>query len=234
MTEFLALTDATWPAAAVHRVGAFTVREGHGGGQRVSSATPAGAWSDADIDDAIAAQARLGQPALFLIGPDDEALDAALAGRGLTIKDPVNVFEAPVDTLAVTPPMIMTSFAIWPPLAIMDDLWAEGGIGPARRAIMDRAAGPKTAIMGRVRDRVSGAAFVALHGTDAMLHALHVAPEHRRQRSAVHIMTHAAHWAQDNGAKRFFVLVTQANTAACALYTSLGMQIVGQYHYRSE
>jgi hypothetical protein len=47
-------------------------------------------------------------------------------------------------------------------------------------------------------------------------------------------MRTAAHWAQDHGAKRFSVLVTEANTAANALYASLAMEIVGQYHYRSK
>jgi N-acetylglutamate synthase len=127
----------------------------------------------------------------------------------------------------------MTAFAIWPPLEIMRDVWAEGDIGPARIAIMDRALGPKTAIMGRIRDRVSGVAFVATDGARAMLHALHVTPGLRRQGSAVNIMRTAAMWAQDQGASELFLAVAMHNQAANTLYASLGMQIVENYHYRS-
>lgn len=234
MTDLFAVSEATWPAAALHRAGAFTVREGLGGGQRVSAATAEAGWKEADIDAAEAKQAELGQPALFMIRDGEEALDAALAARDYRIKDPVNVYEADVATLAAEPANPMAGFAIWPPLAIMRDLWAEGGIGPERIAVMDRVAGPKTAILGRVNDRASGAAFVAAHGDTAMLHALHIVPDQRRQGSAVKMMRKAAHWAQDQGMTRFSVLVTAANQPANALYASLGMRIVGHYHYRSK
>lgn len=233
MTGLLAVTEATWPAAARQPAGAFTVREGKGGGQRVSAATATGRWTEDDIDAAERMQVRLGQRPLFLILPGEDALDAALAARGYRVKDPVNVYDCAIATLAAEPANPMAGFAIWPPLAIMRDLWAEGGIGPERIAVMERAGGPKTAILGRVSDRAAGVAFVAIAGDTAMLHALHVAPGLRRQGSAVKIMRAAAHWAQDHGTKRFSVLVTEANSAANALYASLAMEIVGQYHYRS-
>lgn len=234
MTDLFAVCDATWPAVAVHRAGAFHVREGQGGGQRVSAATAEAGWTEADIDAAEAKQAALGQPPLFMIRDGEEALDAALAARGYRIKDPVNIYEAAIATLACEPANPMAGFAIWPPLAILRDIWAEGGIGPERVTVMERAAGPKTAILGRVNDRASGAAFIAGHGDTAMLHALHIVPDQRRQGSAVKMMRKAAQWAQDQGITRFSVLVTAANQPANALYASLGMRIVGHYHYRSK
>lgn len=232
MSGLFAVTEATWPAAAFHTVGPFQVREGKGGGQRVSAATAEDVWTEADLDAVEAAHKGLGQHPLFMIRPDDGALDAALATRGYAVKDPVNLYEAPLSALLgeIRP---LSAFTIWPPLAIMRDIWAEGGIGPGRIAVMERAEGPKTAILGRVRDRAAGAAYVAIHGKTAMLHALHIVADQRRQGSAVNMMRKAAEWAQDHGAERFSVLVTQANTAANALYTSLKMQVVGQYHYRS-
>ncbi|MCB2132708.1 MAG: GNAT family N-acetyltransferase, partial [Rhodobacteraceae bacterium] len=92
MTDILDLTDATWPAAARHEAGAFVVREGLGGGQRVSSATVRAAWAETDIDRAEACQAALGQVPLFLIRPDEEPLDRALAARGYAVKDPVHAY----------------------------------------------------------------------------------------------------------------------------------------------
>ena len=233
MNAILSLLDATWPAAALSRAGAFTIREGQGGGSRVSAATVEGPFGAGDIEAAEAAQDALGQTNLFMVLGGQQALDDALAARGYRVKDPVVIYAAPTTTLADPAPDPMSAFTIWPPLEIMRDLWAEGGIGPARLAVMDRAVGPKTAIMGRVKDRVAGVAFVAVVENRAMLHALHVAPGLRRQGSAVNIMRAAALWAQDRGATQLFLAVTRANEAANALYASLGMQIVENYHYRS-
>jgi ribosomal protein S18 acetylase RimI-like enzyme len=232
MSDLFAVTEATWPAAAFHEVGPFLVREGKGGGQRVSAATAEDDWTRTDIDAVEAAQKGLGQHPLFMIRPEDTALDAALAARGYAIKDPVNLYEAPVSAL-LGEVKRLSAFTIWPPLAIMRDIWAEGGIGPDRIAVMERAEGPKTTVLGRVNDRASGAAYMAIHGKTAMLHALHIVPDQRRQGSAVNMMREAARWAQDHGAERFSVLVVQSNNAAIALYTSLNMQLVGHYHYRS-
>lgn len=231
MSDLFAVIEATWPAAARHRAGPWLVREGQGGGKRVSAASAAGDWQPADIALAEAAQASLGQGALFMLRPDEGALDAALEAQGYRIVDPVMSLAAPTGTLAGPPPP-MTTFPIWPPLAIMRDLWAEGGTGAHRLAVMDRATGPKTAILGRINDRAAGTAFVALHDRTAMLHALHVVPAQRRQGIAGHIMRAAAVWAQDQGAERFSVVVTRANAGALALYASLGLAIVGHYHYR--
>ncbi len=233
MNAILSLLDATWPAAALSRAGAFTIREGQGGGSRVSAATVEGPFGAGDIEAAEAAQDALGQTNLFMVLGGQQALDDALAARGYRVKDPVVIYAAPTETLADPAPDPMAAFTIWPPLEIMRDLWAEGGTGPARLAVMDRAAGPKTAIMGRVKDRVAGVAFVAVVENRAMLHALHVAPGLRRQGSAVNIMRAAALWAQDRGATELFLAVTKANEAANALYASLGMRIVENYHYRS-
>jgi GNAT superfamily N-acetyltransferase len=111
-------------------------------------------------------------------------------------------------------------------------LWEEGGIGPARVAVMDRVQVPKTAILGRAGDRAAGAAFVAVHGNVAMLHALEVAPALRRNGCGHNILRAAALWARDQGADTLALLVTERNIAARALYASLNMRAVGQYHYR--
>lgn len=233
MTATLALLDATWPAAAYSRAGGFTIREGLGGGSRVSAATTEAAFPQTDLVAAEAAQSALGQSPLFMIRNGQEALDRALEMRGYRVKDPVAIYAAATADLADPAPDPMAAFALWPPLEIMRDLWAEGGIGPARLAVMDRVTGPKTAIMARAKDRVSGTAFVAVDGAHAMLHALHVTAAQRRQGSAVNIMRKAALWAQDHGATELFLAVTKHNLAANALYASLGMRIVGQYHYRA-
>jgi len=229
-----ALLEATWPAAALHRHGSWLVREGQGGGQRVSAATAQGPVTDSDIALAEAAQARLGQPPLFMIRQGDDTLDRLLAARGYLRHDPVVAYAAPVTQLAVPAPNPMTAFPHWPPLAIATELWAEAGIGIGRLAVMNRVTGPKTSILGRVNDRASGVAFVACAGKLAMLHALEVTPNQRRQGSANNILRAAASWAQNQGATMLSLAVTEANAGARALYASHRMQVVGQYHYRKK
>lgn len=99
---------------------------------------------------------------------------------------------------------------------------------------MDRVVGPKTALLSRLGDRPAGVAFAALHGDTAMLHALEVRPALRRQGVGETLLRAAANWAGVEGARTLSLVVTARNTAARALYTRIGMQAVGQYHYRKK
>lgn len=232
--RLLAAIDATWPPARIHRAGPWTIREGAGGGQRVSAASPAAPVTEADIPAAEAAMRGLGQVPLFILRPDDAALDAWLAARSYRLVDPVNLYACPVATLAAQPLPRLRAFAVWPLLAIMRDLWAAGGVGAPRIAVMERARGPATGILARHADRPAGVAFVAVDGAMAMIHAIHVAPEHRRAGVASNMMRCAARWAQEQGAESLALAVTRANRGANALYASLGMRVVGEYHYRKD
>ncbi|NCO87753.1 MAG: GNAT family N-acetyltransferase [Rhodobacterales bacterium] len=227
-----AAVAATWPAAAVTRVGPWIIREGRGGGSRVSAATQAGPVSAADVPLAEAAMRALGQRPLFMLREEDGALDAVLAAAGYGVLDPVVGYAAPVSAIATQRPPPITTFEVWPPLAVQAEIWGEAGIGPARLAVMDRTAQPKTTLLGRVDDRPAGTAFVACHEGIAMLHALEVAPALRRRGLAGHMLRAAAFWAQAQGADWLALVVTRANAGANALYASLGMTVVGQYHYR--
>lgn len=226
------LLDATWPAAAVRRVGPWLVRDGQGGGSRVSAATALGPVRPADIVIAEQAMLALGQSPLFMIRDGDAALDERLARAGYVIKDPVLAYAAPVTLLAAQDLPPKTAFQAWPPLAIQTEIWAEGGIGPERLAIMHRAPQPKVSFLGRVQDRPAGCAFVGMAGQAAMLHALEILPMFRRHGLGRHLLIAAARWAQAQGAQNLLLVVARANLAANALYASLGMGIVGQYHYR--
>ncbi|MCD1624797.1 MAG: GNAT family N-acetyltransferase [Paracoccaceae bacterium] len=224
--------DGTWPAAATKQTGPFLLRRGDGGGQRVSAATALAPASNNAIDAAETAMLAMGQPRLFQIRAGDDALDAALAARGYAVVDPVNLYLAPVAQLLTDQPPPITTFALWEPLAIQIDIWAKGGIGPGRIAVMHRAKGPKTSILGRLNDHPGGTAFVAIHDNIAMVHAIEVLPHQRQQGMARWFMRSAALWAQEHGTTHIAVVCTRANRAANALYASLGMALVGQYHYR--
>lgn len=223
--------EATWPPAARMSCGPFVLRDGQGGGKRVSSASVQGNWTPEDLDRA---EAAMGASPLFLIRMGDEALDLALAQRGYDVIDPVIAYSAPVDALFGEGPRHMTTFPHWPPLQIAAALWGDAGIGPARLAVMQRVAGPKSVVLGRANDRAAGVAFVACHGVHAMLHALEVVPAMRRQGSAQNILRAAAGWARDQGAVSLSLVVTEANTPARTLYAAMGMVEIGRYHYRQK
>ena len=232
LIDLRATMEGTWPPAQTQVIGPWLIREGQGGGQRVMATSVCGDWQSADVTVAEAAMRTLGQPLIFVLHAGDEALDAELAARGYQIVDPVVGYGAQIADLDISAPEAMTSFPHWPPMAIAAALWQDGGIGPERLAVMKRVAGPKTAILGRVNDRAAGVAFVAIHNRVAMLHALEVAPSLRRHGLGHNLLRAAVQWARQTGADRFSLVVAEAKGSARSLYVSLGLQVLGRYHYR--
>ena len=221
--------DQTWPAARRWTENGWTLRDGQGGGKRASAATRVD--DDADIDVAEAAMRALDQTPLFMIRQGDEALDADLAARGYEIIDPVNMYVLPVEKLTDVPIPPVTAFEIWEPLAIMLEIWAKGGIGPARINVMRRAA-QKTAILSRWKEKPGGVAFAAIHDGVCMVHAVEVLEHQRGMGVGKWMMRRAAMWAQARGATHMAVLCTKENAPANRLYQGLGFAHVGDYHYR--
>lgn len=226
--------DATWPAAEFLTIGNWTIRKGASGGQRVSSATANGPVTSADINVAEEAMDALEQNPLFMVREGEETLDALLDAKGYRIKDPVNLYTCAIENITKLAPERITAYPIWPPLAIINEIWDEHGIGAERQAVMHRALGAKAAILARHDDRAAGVAYVAIHNSMAMLHALEVVNDHRRQGVANNILGAAAVWAEDNGATDFSIICVRDNVAANTLYTSLNMENVGHYHYRKK
>lgn len=229
-----AALEATWPPRDKWRDGPFMLRDGAGGGKRVSAASletdtlP----SQAELDTAEQAMRDMRQAPLFSLTPEQFLFDALLADRGYAKVDATRLYTAPVSSLTEVPVPRVTVFEIWEPLAIMEDLWAAGGIGPARLAVMHRVAGAKTALFGRIDSQPAGAGFVAQHETTAMLHALEIDPTHRRKGLARWMIIAAAHWAKSKGCTELSLLVTEANDPANALYQSMGFHPSPGYHYR--
>lgn len=231
MTDLFAAVDATWPAARKFEHGQWTLRAGAGGGKRVSAATALGAITPPDVDAAESEMRALGQSPLFMIRPGDAALDADLEARGYAMIDPVALLTCPMEKLTDMPIPPVTTFAIWEPLAIMAEIWAQGGVGPARLDVMQRAK-TKTAILARWNQKPAGTGFVAVDGPIAMVHAVEVLPEQRRQGVAQWIMRQAAIWAEAQGADTMAVLCVKSNDAALQLYSGLGFESATAYHYR--
>lgn len=227
-----AVIDATWPPAQIHQQGPWTLRVGGGGGKRVSAATTNTRVSQADVKRAEIAMQGYGQKPLFQLYGSEPGLDDMLAEQGYVQVDRTILYHCALGELNIEAPSPLSTLRGDTPLPIMREIWAAGGIGPARVAIMERAAEPKAMILGRLGDRPVGAAFVAALGPIAMIHAIEVLAEHRRRGAGRNIMARAAIWARNAGCTHLSLLVTEANVSANALYRSLGMAQAGRYHYR--
>lgn len=210
---------ATWPPAATRNASDWTLREGAGGGKRVAAAT---AGPEARVGDA---------PDLVQIRPWEADLAADLGRHGWRVVDETVLYLARTDDL--TGPLRHAS-AYWSAwrLAIMEEIWAAGGIGPGRLAVMERVAGAKAYLLCRTGDRAAAAGFVAVADCVAMVHAVEVLAPLRRHGAGRLTMRAAANWAARQGAAWTSLAVTSANAPARALYEGLGMEEVARYHYR--
>ena len=224
--------EQTWRPRTATPLGPFVLRDGDGGGKRVSAATCSGTYDDADLARVEAAMQALGQSPLFMIQTDNDALDRDLAARGYRVVDPVNLLIGNCVDIARHKASGDIAYEVWPPLATQCDIWKTDNIGPERLRVMDRVTGPKTSIMIRHKERAAGTCFIAEHDGVAMLHGLVVENWARRQGLAHQIMGSAAQWAQNIGIELLSVLVVKSNAPANALYASLNMENVGSYHYR--
>jgi GNAT superfamily N-acetyltransferase len=167
---------------------------------------------------------------MFRVADGDLRLREALLVRGYAPETPTAIMTADCAALQAEVPA-MTTFTIWPPLAIQSDLWAAGNITPARQAVMPRVLPPHTTVLGRLDDRAAGSAFVVADGPVAMIHAIEVAPQFRRRGLAGWMIRTAAVWATEQGAARLGLAVSRANTGARATYDRLGFHEVGSYGY---
>ncbi len=230
-SQLYEVCDQTWPAARRWQAGPWTLREGQGGGKRVSGATASGAVTAKDIAQAEVAMSEIGQKPLFMIRDGEAALDAQLESLGYGVLDPVIMYTLPIEKLTDVPIPRVTAFNLWEPLAIMREIWAQGGVGPDRLAVMARA-DVKTAILSRWNEKPGGVAFAAVHDGVCMVHAVEVLPHQRRQGVAQWMMRRAAFWGQAQGAHHLAVLCVEQNKGANALYQALGFTTAGRYHYR--
>lgn len=231
--KLYAIIDGTWPASAKQALGPWTVRLDDSGSSRVSAATAEAPATSEDMDKAAASMIEAGQNPLFMIREGEEWLDQALEAQGYIVKDPVNMYAARIEDIATERPPPITSFEVWPPLTVQNEIWEAGGVGFGRQVIMDRARPPKISLLGRLNDQPAGTAYVGMAADCAMIHALEIAKDHRRQGLAAYLTRAAAFWGMSQGAKYLTLVTTQSNGPANALYTSLGMEVVGHYHYRS-
>lgn len=222
---------ATWPGRAQRRVGPWIIRQGDAGG-RSRAAFLVEPYAPGQVGVAEAAIAAQGDSPLFRVRDWDGELAAELAASGYAELDPTLVLAA--DPAALAEPEPSTGIEGWPPVALMEEIWADGGIGPARIATMDRFEGPRTAILVRDGQRPAALCHVNLHDGIAVVHAVHTVPHLRGRGRGRQAMLCAARWARQQGAGALLAPVAAVNAPARALYASLGLVDVGGYRYHSK
>ena len=225
------VTNATWPTLTVEQYEGWNIRNGAGGGKRVSATTLAQSALP-DIGAAEAAMCRLGQKKIFMVRDGEQVLDTRLEACGYRIIDPVTLYVCENELLVPDRIQIAQSYAIWEPVHSMLEIWAAGGINENQVSLMYRVNGSKTGLLARAADTPAGTAFVAIDGDIAMIHSVEVLKFCRRQGVGRKLMERAAKWAKSHGAKYMSLVTTKQNKAANTLYQSMGMQAAGTYHYR--
>ena len=232
LPEALEALEATWPPTEAARFGGLVVGRGAGGGGRLSSIRQAGdGWTDTDLQAALAQQKAWGEAALIRVRDGQDRLAGAARALGLGMRQPTAILSAPLDVLAAPGVPPMTTFAVWPPLAVQREIWERDGISLARQMAMARMPGPHVAILGRISDRAAGTGFCAVSGPVAGLHAVVVEPALRGARLGEYMLRRAAIWAQAQGAQVMMLAVTRENASALRLYERLGFREVSGYVY---
>lgn len=225
--------EETWPPALVTQKGKYRVFSGEGGGKRVSATR---VFEDLQEDETAEFEELLKNDAdsqLFQLTPDQVIADKILQDRGYQIVDPTVLMSSSINDLHLPDVPPVTTFLGWPELQVQREVWAEGGIGSPRIAVMHRVHGPKITVLGRINDRVMGTCFAAISDGIAMVHALEIRDAARRQRLGTYMMAAASHWAaESHGAAYLAIATTEANAAAQALYEKIGMHKTCRYHYR--
>lgn len=228
-TELFEAVDATWAPRSFLKQDGWLIREGAGGGKRVSATTLLSDIDTTEINSAVTKMKSLGQTPLFMIRKTDTELDAVLNAEGYKIIDPVVILVGQTQKLARTPPEETYSIVeLNAPNDNAKAIWAAGGIDQGRLNIMARVKGAKSILFA---DQM-GVAFAAAHNDVAMIHAVEVATEYRRKGVANALMYKAFRWAKDQNCKWTAVLTVKENIPARTLYQNLGMTETAAYHYR--
>ncbi len=222
---------SAWPALSIAFDGLWVARLAAGYSKRANSVVCLGADGDADrITRMEALYARHGQPALFRINPLAPGwLDDALARRGYTVLDP---------TLTLTARAGGSVDPGWRTETAASAAWcaayaAASGIAarhcPTMRAMFARLV--PEAVFGtlHVEGTPAGWAMVVRDGPLAAIFDVIVRPDLRGRGIGRRLM--AAVLAETTG-RTAWLQVTEANTAARALYASLGFAEAYRSHYR--
>jgi len=234
--ELEELNFNAWPALHCVHFDGWLVRKSGGISRRVNSVNAVSPGTMPLTDKVVQCEAmfsRWGQRSVFRITPLSEpGLEAMLLTRGYEVEAPTNVMLAPlVAGEADVRVTLADSF---------DPAWAAAsarmrGIPEDEAAILEsqhRAIAVPT-LWASVRDggTVLGVGAAAVERGWAGLHGIYVGKDGRRRGLARAISVSLLSQAHAMGARRAWLQVEQANTAAIPLYRSLGFETSWTYRH---
>ncbi|MEO3855086.1 GNAT family N-acetyltransferase [Acrocarpospora sp. B8E8] len=224
------LVHEAWPAPEQVSAGSWIYRYAAGVTKRANSVLPlggTGSWSR--VDDAERFYRGLGRPSVFAIGPGAEkGLDAELEARGYQVVDPTLIMTAEIS------PAAGAQIADAPSEEWLSTWWdVDGGRHPdipdarewGRRILTGVPAGYASAGPDAVGRGV-------LQGDWLGIYCMAVRPSARRKGNGTAVLHGLLGWGHENGARRAYLVVTMANTAARTMYEQAGFVVSGRYHYR--
>jgi ribosomal protein S18 acetylase RimI-like enzyme len=233
-----------WQATSSHELGDWLLRAADGFTGRANSVLPLGS-PGVEIDAALSTVAEFYRsrslPARFQVPLDAPGstlaeVDAALAARGWTSRDPTAVMTAAIDEVLDRcprhPDLPTPDLAAHPAPDWIDGYRYHGGPLPASAiAVLINTADPVFALVRRGDVRLGVARGAVTPGWLGIT-AVTVDPAHRRMGVGTHLLVELAYWARARGARHIYLQVAEGNHAAAALYGRAGFVVHHRYHYR--
>jgi len=217
------MADAAFPPARREEVGGWVLRADVSEHRRSRSVWPRASDRGA-VEDRLARveewYAELGLPSRFQVTPASQpaGLEALLDARGYAVDGPSAVWVGDLASLAAAAGDV--AIADRP-----DERWLRISGGDA--VVLERVRVP----CAYARSEVA-AGRGALAGTWLGIYELATLPEARRRGAATAIVGALAAWGLARGARRAYMLVTEDNLPAHALYARLGFRRAYRYSYR--
>jgi ribosomal protein S18 acetylase RimI-like enzyme len=236
------LVDQAWPAPYRIEADGWVYRHAGGVSKRANSVL-----ATRPVGDVTAAVRRaeefygaLGLPATFWIGASSPpGLDAELAARGYRVVDPVLVMTSPLDERAAGVPGVRLETDLtddW--LATWWRLYAtrrgDGG-AMAERILTGTPAVYASAGASPAPDEPRATVAVGrgvVQGEWLGIYCMAVEPWARRAGRARGILSALLSHGGQQGARGAYLVVTESNTAARALYERAGFAVSARCHYR--
>ncbi|WP_036330994.1 GNAT family N-acetyltransferase [Microbispora sp. ATCC PTA-5024] len=239
-SPFDRLVGEAWPAPGRVEAGGWVYRHAGGVTKRANSVLPLGTPGDLGraVDEAEEFYASLGLPCVFSIGPRaPEGLDGELERRGYGLVDPTLVMTVPIPES--TGGGAGTRMKDAPDERWLRVWWSvEGGRHPETDGVpaRDWAARILTGVSAGYAllpgDRGDAVGRAVPQGEWLGVYCMAVEPPARRTGLGAAVLRALLDWGRERGAARAYLLVTEANAAARALYERAGFAVAGRYHYR--